>query len=382
MNIRNTKSIKSLSETFFQDTPTPYFLFQKDILLTNIKSFNKFKDSGIEVLYAVKANNNPEIISELVKQGYGFDVASKEELELVLKLGADVSKISFSSPTKFDNDIEFASKVGVNMYSFDTEYEIRKILKHNPNAKLIGRVSTPNKNSIVNLSEKFGMTLDYFKYLARQANRNSYNIIGLTFHVGSQNENITSWTKALQKISEFIIYAKQNNISIETLNIGGGIPSNYEKPVKPLDYYVETISDKLLDFKKKHNLKNLYVEPGRAMVANTTDLVTSVINIKAYKKPPIIETDVSIYMGLIETLEHFSFPIVTLGEYLNMKKFKERRYYKVGGYSCSGNDIINPRVLLPKSIMNLNKLVILSAGAYTSVMQNFHMKDYPRIINI
>lgn len=373
--------LKDFKNDFFIKTKTPYFIYKKEVLTKNIELFKKFFQNDIFVYYAVKSNNYQNLIKELVKNNYGFDVASLEELEYILKLGGDVNKVSYSSPTKFESDIEKAVKLGVKMFAFDTESEIKKILKYHPNAELIGRISTPNKDSVVNLSEKFGMTLDYFKYLVKQAAKNNYPIVGFTFHVGSQNTSLSSWSKALKTTSQFIDIAKANKLNIKILNIGGGIPADYGNQKINIDYLIDRIIKLVNSFKNKYQLSKIIVEPGRSISANTMDLVTSILNIKAYKKPPIIETDVSIYMGLIEVLENFEFPITTLNGYLSSDNHTEKRYYIVGGYSCSGNDIINKKVLLPSSLMIYNKLVILNAGAYTSVMENFHMKGYPRIVN-
>ena len=51
--------------------------------------------SDIKPHYAVKCCNEPQLIQFLADRGYGFDCASKTELEVVLNIGVDANRIVF-----------------------------------------------------------------------------------------------------------------------------------------------------------------------------------------------------------------------------------------------------------------------------------------------
>ncbi len=81
------------------------------------KNYNRLKSSikRSEIFYAVKANSTKRIVERLVKLGSSFDVASVGELDLVLELGADISKVSFGNTIKKVKDIKYAYEKGVKI---------------------------------------------------------------------------------------------------------------------------------------------------------------------------------------------------------------------------------------------------------------------------
>ena len=85
----------------------PFILLDLDGIENNYKRLKNSIDYS-EIFYAVKANSTKRIVERLVKLGSSFDVASVGELDLVLELGADVSKVSFGNPIKKAKDIKYA----------------------------------------------------------------------------------------------------------------------------------------------------------------------------------------------------------------------------------------------------------------------------------
>ena len=95
----------------------------------------------------------------MVENGCGFDVASKKELDQVLKYNINKENIVFANPCKPNSHIKFAAgkkcfivvlyRFGpiwpswwaiilanqVKMMTFDNEHELKKIKKLHPNAQ-------------------------------------------------------------------------------------------------------------------------------------------------------------------------------------------------------------------------------------------------------
>lgn len=365
-----------------ENIKTPQFVYFPEQARENIKKFFKFTKNDIEILYAVKANNHPELIELFIKNGYGFDVASKEEFQYIVSKGGDPRKISFSAPTKKEGDLKLAGKTEINYYAFDSEIEIKKIVKNVKKPILFARISTPSKESAFDLSTKFGMDDKYFIKILKKTKKKKWNIKGLTFHVGSQNISINSWRRSLNKIKYLIDIADEYGVKIDYLNLGGGIPASYNGNVQEVDYYISEIIALVKKLRKSYSFKKVFVEPGRALSANTMILLTKIINIKPYKKPPIAIVDTSVFSGLIEPLEHFEYPIYTVDDLTNSGSQRSgKKYFRIGGYSCDGYDIVKKKTLLPKETKLGDKLIILYAGAYTFVYENFHMKPFPKISN-
>lgn len=353
---------------------TPYFTFNKKIFDRNLKEFEYYKTLGIEILYALKANNYPEIVKEVINRGNGFDVASKEEIELGIKYGVDPQKIAFSSPSKEIEDIKYANKVGVRMYAADSIVEIEKIKKYAPDREIFLRIGVPSKSAAFDLSDKFGMPTKYVLFIFKKY-KGDKQISGISFHVGSQNTDTTSWKRALDITKVLINEARKFDIEITSINLGGGIPAKYTNNVKPLKFYIRETTKYIRNFKRDFPKVKLYVEPGRSLVANTMKLHTSVIDIKDYKKPPVIITNTSVFGGVIEALEGFEYPITS-------KTSSKKKYFRIGGYSCDGYDIIRKRVLLPTDTKIGDIITIEQAGAYTNVFEKFQLKPFPKITNL
>ena len=77
----------------------------------------------VEPFYAVKCNNEPGILQLLASLGTGFDCASKAEIEQVLSLGVDPSRIIYANPCKMRSHIKYASERNVSLMTFDDEVE-------------------------------------------------------------------------------------------------------------------------------------------------------------------------------------------------------------------------------------------------------------------
>ena len=102
--------------------------------------------------YAVKCCNEPKILEALVSLGTNFDCASRGEIEQVMKLGVEPSRIIFANPAKSVPHIRFAREVGVDLMTFDNEIELLKIKEHHPDARMILRILADDPTAVCNVS--------------------------------------------------------------------------------------------------------------------------------------------------------------------------------------------------------------------------------------
>ena len=86
--------------------------------------------------YAVKCNPDPTVIKLLAALGTGFDCASKTEIEQVLKLGVDPSRIIYAQPCKTKSYLRYTVKQNVKQMTFDNTDELYKIKEIAPEAEL------------------------------------------------------------------------------------------------------------------------------------------------------------------------------------------------------------------------------------------------------
>src|SRR4029078_2086824 len=88
---------------------------------------------------------------------------------------------------------------------------------------------------------------------------------GLTFHVGSQCTDPQAWAKAITALGPGLASLSRLLIELEVLDIGGGFPARYDRPVPPIEEIGrETLS--ALD-RLPYRPPRILCEPGRALVA-------------------------------------------------------------------------------------------------------------------
>jgi len=110
---------------------------------------------NVKPYYAVKCNPDPIIIKVLAKLGTGFDCASKEEIATVLSIVDNVD-IIYANPCKEPSHIQYARSRDVDMMTFDSEIELKKIVLSNPGAELILRMKVDDSSSACMFSSKIG----------------------------------------------------------------------------------------------------------------------------------------------------------------------------------------------------------------------------------
>jgi ornithine decarboxylase len=230
-----------------------------------------------DVLYAVKANPSPWVIKTLVENGVtGFDVASIPEIELVAE-HAPGSRMAFMHPVKSRASISAAYfDHGVRTFSFDTQDELDKILDATGNARdlnLIVRMGVTTEGAAYSLSGKFGV--DSFKApsLMLAARRATQDMMGVSFHVGSQCMRPTAFQAAMAQTGRALVRA---GVFADVIDIGGGFPSVYPGMSPPdMSDYIAAI-DRGFNEMPVSETTQLWCEPGRALVAESTSLLTRV----------------------------------------------------------------------------------------------------------
>jgi ornithine decarboxylase len=235
---------------------------------------DKFKG---DVFYAVKANPSPWVIETLAKHGVrSFDVASIPEIELVAT-HAPGSRMAFMHPVKSRKAIaEAYTRYGVKTFALDTHEELQKILDATDGATdltLIVRLAVIAEGASYSLSGKFGVSAHEAPALLLAARSATQGKMGVSFHVGSQCMRPTAYQAAMAQASRAIVRA---GVMVDVVDVGGGFPSIYPGMVPPdMIDYVDSIDRGFVDM-MVHEGTELWCEPGRALVAEASSILTKV----------------------------------------------------------------------------------------------------------
>ncbi len=356
MKTKSTNNIKKLIEGLVRKHNTPLFLISKSKLLGQLKRFQMLLPR-VKPFYAVKSNSHPFILKTFADAGTGFDVASIQEMKTLLDMGVSPDRMVFANTVKTPEALKFAANNKINLMTFDSEYELNKIAKYAPGAKVLVRIKVPNVGSMVELSLKFGAEPpDAIPFLIK-AIRLGLKPAGVSFHVGSQNIHIENYLDALEIASIIFKDAQLKQIPLEILDIGGGFPIkhfDYEK-----DLFAQTAGsiNKELNRLFPDNIK-IIAEPGRVLCGPAGILVMKVIGKSIRNNKHWYYLDDGVYGSLSGLVyDHCKY------QYKVLKK-GVTQITTLAGPTCDSFDIISTSEELPE--LDIGDIVYVeNIGAYS-----------------
>lgn len=316
-----------------------------------------------DVLYAVKANPSPWVIETLAANGVAsFDVASIPEIELVRRF-APHARLAFMHPVK--SRVAIASAYfdhGVRIFSLDSHEELAKILDATGGAKdltLIVRIAVPSEGSAYALSGKFGVEPDAAPALLLAARRATQDLMGISFHVGSQCMRPTAYQGAMSAASRALVRA---GVFADIVDVGGGFPSVYPGMAPPaLEHYADSIHRGFAEM-MVHETTELWCEPGRALVAETTSILAKV---EARKGDALYLND-GAYGNLFDAARSkWPFPVKLVRDGVAESGLKPFKFF---GPTCDSIDVMPGPFWLPEDVCEGDYVEIGMLGAYGTAM--------------
>ena len=316
-----------------------------------------------DVFYAVKANPSEWVLDALWGAGIrGFDVASDNEAALVHGKFPK-AQIAFMHPVKSRRAIARAfHDFGVKTFALDSEDELEKILAETNNAKdltLVVRFAVSGDGSAYPLAKKFGVTAEEAPALLRLARQSSEEMLGVSFHVGSQCMEPRAFRTAMDVVNRAIVKA---GVVADIVDIGGGFPAIYPgMSPPPMIEYVNAIKTSFEDMFVAQNAK-LWAEPGRALVAEAG---STVARVELRKGDALYMNDGAFGTLFDATHLNWAFPAKLLRAEPSRAKLAPFRLY---GPTCDSMDAAAGPFMLPADIREGDLVEIGSLGAYGTAM--------------
>jgi len=316
-----------------------------------------------DVFYAVKANPSEWVLDALWGAGIrGFDVASDVEAALIARKFPD-AQIAFMHPVKSRRAIARAfHDYGVKTFALDSEDELEKILAETNGAKdltLVVRFAVSGDGAAYPLTRKFGVTAEEAPALLRKVRQSSEEMLGVSFHVGSQCMRTDAFRNAMEMVNRAIVSA---GVLVDIVDIGGGFPAIYPGMTPPpMIDYIKTIKSSFEEMFVAQNAK-LWAEPGRALVAEAGSTVTRV---ELRKGDALYLNDGAFGTLFDATHLNWAFPAKLLRQEPSRAKLAPFRLY---GPTCDSMDAAAGPFMLPADIREGDLIEIGSLGAYGTAM--------------
>jgi diaminopimelate decarboxylase len=267
------------------------------------------------------------------------------------------------------------------------------MVRINPEVGVKAEVRASYKNG------KFGVPLNGGKidsayFIIKSIYNNSLlDFEGFHFHLGSQITNFACYVNALERLNSLINKLKKeiNDFSINTLDIGGGTPVFYNVPVPTPVEMASIYIEKLNNLASIHGNFTLMIESGRFLVAESSIMISKIVNTKEYNDDhKIVILDTGYHLLLDAALLKQEYPQEVIlcqnGIYeLNVNDIRKHPTVKnihLVGRLCDTLDIFPISKVSDLSDTNIgNYILFYNIGAYSLVFNMpFHCQTKPPVL--
>ncbi|XP_069122329.1 ornithine decarboxylase-like [Argopecten irradians] len=337
----------------------------------------------VELFYALKCNNDEKIVSVLASLGSSFDCASKTELQQILDLGVDPSRIIYANTCKQMSHITYAKDHDVDLMTFDNEEELVKIKMLYGSARLLLRFrSKQTFKAMYQLGKKFGCVFEEVKDLFLSAKNKGLDIVGVSFHVGSNCMSADAFSASIKEARMIFDIGIEAGFSMGILDIGGGYRGR-DADLPTLEQNAEVINKSLDEYFPETDGVKVIAEPGRYLVEAAVSSGVNIIGRKDIYSED--KTDIDRIMYNLNDGLYGSFNWASdmkdgfvMSPVLN--KAKTDKYNStVWGPTCCSTDCLATDIMLP--LMEVGDWVNISdAGAYSfSLSTSFNSMPRPNV---
>lgn len=318
--------------------------------------------------YAVKCNNDSQLLNQLLRSGSNFDCATLDEIKQVLTLGALPQNIVFSHPCKLRSHLQYAKAQGVSLMSFDSAHELTKIAMEFPGARLLLRLICEDSGAQCPMSSKFGATEHDWDPLLACAAELQLNIAGVSFHVGSGCKDPASFERALSDAKKVFELASARGFTMNVLDIGGGYPGVDSADFKFADFGV-TISKQLdISFPvTSYPALKIIAEPGRFFAHSAASLLTKVFA-KAQPSSKDEDTEKFRYYlndGIYGSFNCLMYDHAEVTPELLAPSTSQPKPCCIFGPTCDGLDVLLEDYMIPELQVD-DWILWRNMGAYTT----------------
>ena len=361
------------------------------------RAMKKYFTKDSKAFFASKALSFKGIYSIVEEEGMGTDIVSLGELYTAKAAGFDLKNACFHGNNKTSEAISFAIDEGVGLFVVDNDRELRKIDRiageKGKNQDVLLRLSpgidphTHAKISTGRVDSKFGTAIatgQAIELVRTALSLKNVTLLGFHSHIGSQIFEIEPFVNAAEIMIAFISEVKRRfDFNTKILNLGGGFGARYVEsdPIVSYEEFLARISEKIkaLCIKEKVKMPDIYVEPGRSVVAEagitlyTTEGVKSITGYKNY---------VSIDGGMTDnpryTLYQSRYTVVNADKASSPADFVAT----IAGCCCESGDLIGEDISLSEPDEG-DRIAVLTTGAYNYAMaSNYNRVPRPPIVMI
>ncbi|HET7525532.1 MAG TPA: diaminopimelate decarboxylase [Burkholderiaceae bacterium] len=351
---------------------TPLYVYSRTAMRSALAPYQRALAGRRHLIcYAMKANSSLAVLQTFAAAGCGFDIVSGGELQRVLAIGGDPSRVVFSGVGKTPDELRLALATGVRCFNVESESELRTLselaaaqgrrapvsLRVNPDvdAKTHPYISTGLRGN------KFGIAHDRAIAVYRQAaGLPGIEVVGIDCHIGSQITDSAPYLAALERLLDLIEAVERDGVRLSHIDLGGGLGITYTDEVPPpADALIAAMLARIDT--RGHGHREILIEPGRSLVGNAGVLLARVLVLKRGS-----ERNFCIVDAAMNDLVRPAMYDAWMGITACMLRDRAPEVWDVVGPICESGDWLGRERAL--AVAEGDLLAVTSTGAYAMAM--------------
>ena len=377
---------------------SPLYIYDEKTLRGMCKDFIASFTAEYEnshIAYSSKAFSNPAVARIIEEEGMNMDIVTGGELAVAMAANFPASRLNFHGNNKGREELAEAVRYGIATITLDSFAEIELLnevaseLGVNQNVMLrLSPSVDPHTHLLTStgiLDSKFGFSIetgDAEVAVERALAKDSLNVEGLHFHLGSPIFEVEPYSEAIDYVLNFAANMRDKyGLDLKKFSPGGGFAIGYVSDTLPpaMSEYAKEIAKAIRAGCDTYGLDEpeLIVEPGRAIVGRAGVAVYTVGGIKTI---PSVRTYVSVDGGMGDNIR----PALYQAEYevvaANKANMEPAEKVTIAGKYCESGDLLATDIMLP-NLASGDLLAVPAAGAYCpSMASNYNMNPRPPMV--
>lgn len=355
----------------------------------------------VKLAYSVKANFTPAVLTSFIKDGITFDITSLGELHFLRRCRAPPENIVYTSVTEEFQEYYEVLQTGIRrvvVSSFNGMTNLAKaaqklavkpltMIRVNPEVGVRAEIRASYRNGKFGVPFNGGTIDSATKMVKHLMDNDLLNFEGFHFHLGSQITDFSCFIHVIDKMHNFITKMKKEfpKFAVNTLDIGGGTPVYYNESVPTPSQMANSYVPRLNRLMESYGPFDLLIESGRYLVAESSILISKILNTKEYNEQKIVILDIGYHLLLDAALLKQEYPqetVLTLGSSNEQNRSTNVKSIHLAGRLCDTYDVFPQSKASDLTGARIGRYVsFYNVGAYSVVFNMpFHCQTKPSIV--
>ncbi len=359
---------------------TPLYVYDTQVINERIRMLLDSLHPSVRLMYSLKANPNPTLVSHIHRQGLGLEICSAGELETALAAGATPDQMMYVGPGKSLGELERILDIGIHYIIVESLQELQILERLAVERELrvgVGLRFNP-QTAIHGARLKMGGTARQFGIDETQLDE-AVTMIALSEHLRLSGIHAYYGTRILSaqtlaaNLSYVLDFAERfmvaHALELDYVGVGGGFGVPYYENEQPLDLKeFRSRTYGLIDaFRSRYPVIELLAESGRFLMAEAGSYLSSVRYTKESQGKQFAITDGGTNhhaaAGGAGSLLRRHFPVYAWARNMAADEVP----VTITGPLCTPADLLAEDVMLPP-LQPGDVIAVLNSGAYGLTM--------------